>query len=153
MKHLASYGQYYCNEPAEFTRAWDTTKRILKHLNNEVAEMGGTLVVFSVPAIHEVHTVERDKVTRNAPEGETLCLKNPPAFERLRSILTDLSIGYIDLLPEFRDVMQDDGTNLYRRSDRHWNEKGHRLAAEIVFSTLTDKQHFTRVRNDDITPQ
>ena len=153
MEYLARYGQYYCNEPPEFTRAWDTTKRILNRLNNEVSEMGSTLVVFSVPAIHEVDTVERDKVTENAPEGETLCLESPPAYAHLRSILTDLSIKYIDLLPEFRDEMQNGGTNLYRRSDRHWNEKGHRLAAEIVFSTLTDEQLFTPIRNDDISSQ
>ena len=114
--------------------------------------MGSTLVVFPLPATQEVDTDERDKATKNAPEGETLCLEIP-AYDHLRSILTDLSIKYIDLLQEFCDEMQNGGTNLYRRSDRHWNEEGHRLAAEIVFSTLADEQLFTPIRNDDITSQ
>ena len=45
------------------------------------------------------------------------------------------NISYIDLLPKFKEKAMN-GTRLYYKSDVHWNEKGHELAADIIAECL-----------------
>jgi hypothetical protein len=77
-----------------------------------------------------------DKVLQKSPEISLLCLHEPPGYTRLAGILEELQIDYLDLLPEFRKETQTKNINLFRESDRHWNEAGHKLAAENILSTL-----------------
>lgn len=50
----------------------------------------------------------------------------------LGRLADDLDIPVIDLLPGFRAWTSSGGSGLYMQQDGHWNERGHRLAAEIV---------------------
>jgi hypothetical protein len=84
------------------------------------------------------HEVLEEEI-RNIPNRELLCWEDAPAYNRLKGILNELDIGYIDLLPSFRTISRNDNQNLFRRSDRHWNENGHLLAAEVVYSALKDR--------------
>jgi len=135
-RHLAHHGVNYCQEPPEFSAAWDITQRILLRLNREVMENGGRLLVFSVPAMHEVDTGRMNKVLEKTPKTDLLCLDGAPGYARLAGILKELQIEFIDLLPVFREKTQGRGGNLFRGSDRHWNEAGHQLAAEQIMSAL-----------------
>jgi len=138
-RHLAQYGINYCEEPAEITAAWDITRRILARLDNEIKTAGGRLLVFSVPAIHDVNIRRMNKILDNAPKSTLLCLEEAPAYARLGEILEELHIEYLDLLPAFRQETRDRNTGLFRESDRHWNIAGHQLAAEKIFSVLQKK--------------
>jgi hypothetical protein len=51
-------------------------------------------------------------------------------------MLEQLNIPFADLLPEFR--LQAEDENLFRGSDRHWNEDGHTLAASVVAAKLVE---------------
>jgi hypothetical protein len=135
-KYLALYGENYCDEPPEYTNAWETTKRILSRLNDEITEMDSSLFVFSVPAMHNVDAEAMEFVKKYAPDSTKLCLEETPSYERLKSILEELHIKYLDLLPAFRNVTWNNKMNLFRDCDRHWNEAGHRLAAKLVLSAL-----------------
>ena len=141
--YFTSVGMNYCQEPPEFTESWDITKRILARIKGDVENSGGTLVVFALPLIHEVDENEMEAVKKNAPNSETDCLEEAPGYERLKNILNELDIEYVNLLPNFRDVNQDGNSNLYRLSDRHWNEEGHALAAKVVGSYLLQKNLIT----------
>ena len=44
----------------------------------------------------------------------------------------------IDLLPRFRQWTADSTAPLYLEWDGHWNEAGHRLAAEVVTEGLVE---------------
>ncbi len=133
---VALLGENYCVEPAEITRAWDNTERILARLKADVEALGGKLVVFSIPALEEVSVDYMKKETANAANPEKLCFEEAPGHTRLSLILTKLDIELIPLLPDFRSVMREDGIQLYRLSDQHWNPEGHALAAERVVSEL-----------------
>lgn len=138
---LALMGVNYCVEPAEFTQAWDTTKRIFTKFKEEVQAYGGELVVFSVPAIEEVSLEYMQAVNADVTYPDKLCLEEAPGHARLNQILTELDIEHISLLPDFRRVMREDEINLYQ-SDLHWNPKGHALAAERVVSELISRGYF-----------
>lgn len=128
-------GVNYCVEPAEYTRAWDATKRIFARFNEEVEAHGSKLVVFTVPAMEEVSLEYMKAVKADVVYPDKLCLEGAPGHARLSDMLTKLDIEQISLLSDFRRVMREDGINLYQ-SDLHWNPAGHALAADRVMSEL-----------------
>jgi hypothetical protein len=141
--YLAYYGQNYCKEPPEYAKAWDITKDILARLKHDTESIGSKLVVFTVPCLRDVDTTKINKILEDAPNGLQLCLDEAPANFRLKNVLNQLSIDYVDLFPDFRNAMQDGVTILFRRSERHWNSEGHALAAEIVGSHLIENNLIT----------
>ena len=144
-QEVAMLGIHYCDEPEEYTSAWDVTRRILARLKTETDEIGSRLVVLTVPALHEVDAgaMQHRIAESRAPSAQ--CLETVPGYGRISSLLSELDIGMIDLLPDFRRVEREDESTLFWRSDEHWNPKGHALAAEIVASALVnDIQKATR---------
>lgn len=144
---MALMGVNYCMEPAEYTRAWDATKRIFARFKEEVEAYGGELVVFTVPSLEEVSLEYMKAVEADVHYPERLCLEEATGHARLSRMLTDLDIEQISLLPDFRKVMQEDGINLYQ-SDLHWNPKGHALAAENVVSELIQRGFLANSREE-----
>lgn len=142
-------GVNYCQEHQEFTNAWVTTKRILNRIKNDVSSIGAKLIVFTVPVLYEVVEEELGKT----PGNELICWEEMPAYERLVGILTELDIDYVNLLPGFRKIMRNEKQNLFRRSDGHWNEKGHYTAATIVHSALKDRNLLSFDVTDNSTQQ
>ena len=136
---LANSGVNYCSEPAEYTRAWDITKRILARLKRDTKASGSKLIVFSVPSLVDVSIPEMEKVRASAQIPDELCIEQGPGYVRLNEVLKELDIEYVELLQAFRRVMRDENTSLFRRSDPHWNPEGHALAAEQVFSSLVQR--------------
>jgi lysophospholipase L1-like esterase len=134
-KNLAKFGTNYCRELPIYTQAWATTKRILSRLKNEVENSGAILYVFSIPDRYEII----EKKTKLKKSNRLMCWKEAPASKRLAGILNELDIGNINLLPHFRNKVNDGPNSLYRRDDGHWNAEGHRIAAELVYSDLKKK--------------
>jgi len=130
---FALSGVHYCDEPEEFTRAWDITKRVLSRLKQDVESSGARLVVFTVPSMNEANAGS------SSGEGNS-CIGEAPGYKRLNNILHQLGIDLIDLLPDFKRATQKDGVQLFRQSDKHWNPAGHALAAERVVSELMNKK-------------
>ncbi|MGB5218858.1 MAG: SGNH/GDSL hydrolase family protein [Smithella sp.] len=135
-------GIYYCNEPEAYTRAWEITERIVQHLKQEIERDRAKLVVLSVPAIAETYPAATRKANPSAGKFDPLCYEDPPGYGRSRDLFRKFNLEYIDLLPVFRKKAGADGIYLFRKSDRHWNEDGHALAAQVVFSTLEQKGYF-----------
>ncbi len=138
---LALYGINYCEEPLEYTRAWNLTSRILARLKRDVEAAGSQLIVFSVPALEEVSPKEWQKVKSKVTDPNRLCLADAPGHQRLKAILETLDIDFVDLLPDFRQAAQIEETELFWQSERHWNPAAHALAAKQVLSFLSKKHH------------
>jgi len=138
-KAFAQFGVHYCQEPPQFTKAWATTKRIFSRLKKDTTSIGGKVFVFSVPALYEVLEEKIEKI----PNRERVCWEDAPGNERLKGVLEELEIEYVDLLPGFRKRMINEGHNLFRHSDDHWDEKGHHFAATIVYSALKNRKLHT----------
>ena len=138
-QELGLMGVNYCVEPAEYTRAWDITERILARFKEEVEAHSSKLVVFDVPAEEEVSVDYMKAVIADVAYPNKLCLDEAPGPARLSHMLTKLDIEQISLLADFKRVIREDDINLYQ-SDLHWNPKGHALAAESVVSELIRRQ-------------
>lgn len=131
-RRMAQYGVDFCEEPEPYTRAWETTRRALQRLELDVARAGGRLVVFSVPAVPSVDRRWARRIQRSFKRPELVCFEEAPGHRRLARVLEALEVPFIELLDDFRRRVESTGERLYHDSDLHWNEAGHRLAAERV---------------------
>lgn len=136
---LALVGVNYCVETPEYTKTWNVTERIFAKLKEEVNADGGQLIVVQVPAREEVSIDYQTEVSNQLAFPEKLCIEDAPGHKRLEGILKKLEIDYISLLPDFRRVARQDGLELYRDSDLHWNPAGHALSAELVATELIER--------------
>jgi hypothetical protein len=139
-QELAVLGVNYCVESPEYTRSWDVTERILAKLKKDVEAIGSKLVIFTVPAPRDASIQHQKRVESNALNPDRLCLEEAPGHTRLSHVLTKLDVALIDLFPDFSRVTQEDGIELFRLSDGHWNPEGHALAAERIISELIDRE-------------
>ena len=145
-QEMALLGVNYCIEPEEYTRAWTVTERIFARFKEEVEASGGKLVVFNVPSLEELSLEYMKNVTVGITHPEKLCLEEAPGQERLSDLLTKLDIDFIPLLSDFRKVTREEGIQLYRVGDLHWNREGHALAAKVVLSQLIKRGLFLTAR-------
>lgn len=111
-----------------YAGAWETFERILLKLKSETAKTNATLVIFSVPEIDFL----------NLPK-ESSC--GVPARENLSQLTTKTGIHYIDLYSDFKNEVSKNGVaSVFRLNDHHWNEKGHALAAQVMYKALRDRE-------------
>lgn len=143
-RDLAIYGASYCHPPDLYERAWQTTDRIMMRLRDATTALGARLVVFSEPAYREVDAGFSRHV-RDAEGGadgvSEACPVDTIASKRASSMISGLGLTFVDLHPEFRSR---GGLTLFRRSDRHWNPRGHALAAGIVAAELVARGYVVR---------
>ena len=131
------FGMHYCHEDALFSESLEVTGRIFQELKKEVDAIGAELIVFSVPALHEIYMNSSSTQAEDNISSPQICIEDAPGYQRLAAKLGSLDITYLDLLPAFRKASSSNSENLFRRSDLHWSPAGHRLAAEVVSSQLT----------------
>lgn len=132
-------GVYRCELPPAYERAWRLTARILERLRGAVREAGASLVVFTVPAYHEVDPRFQRVVSDLMPDAEDYCFEEAEGYARLERTLAEQGTPLLHLLPSFRRVAREGGEQLYRWSDEHWNPAGHALAARQVAARLEER--------------
>lgn len=129
----------HCDDSSVHAQAWKITERILRKLKADVEESGGTLVVFSVPGLHEVETNSDARFLADLEPHYKNCIANLTGYTKLATMLQENKIQFVDLLRHFKKRTNEAGKSLFRWSDKHWNNKGHELAAEVVFSRLVSE--------------
>jgi len=118
--------------PPSWGHAWQVTDKILLQLKDEVERSGASLLVMVIPTMFQVHD---DYWT--APGGDQAWDLEMPNL-MLHRILEKHDIDYVDLLPHFRANAAEDRKQLYLQNDAHWNESGHRIAADVVAAHLQE---------------
>ena len=139
-RDLSLLGVNYCIEASEYTKAWKITEQILLKLKKNINMLDSRLVVFSVPALMEVNLDYMKKIRAKSVNPDALCFEEAPGYKRLSFILANLEIDFINLLPDFRRVSRNEDVELFWFSDKHWNHRGHALAAKLVLSDLVERE-------------
>lgn len=145
VRGLGSLSMHMCERAQHYERAWRTTERILKRLRDEVQAAGARFAVFSVPTIFDTdkNLIAELELLANK-SNQKLCVENSPGYDRLRTILERNEITYIDLVPDFRKAVSEEGRNLFVKGDWHWNSEGHALAARTVYGRLVSEGNLSR---------
>ena len=110
--------------PAVARKEADSTSASIDDLERDAAQLGAQLLAVLIP----------DEMQLGAAVGSDSLSYPNLAFAR---ILCARGIPFIDLTGPFRDA-ELHGDHLYFRQDRHWNAKGHELAARLVSRAVLD---------------
>ena len=122
----------------------ELTRLLLERIRSIGTQHGARVTLVLLPLAVQLSD-ERFATFARATSGSTRGLEINKPQRLLRRVGDRVGIDVIDLLPGFREWTAGSGGGLYLERDGHWNEPGHRLAAEIVARELINR-HLVWVR-------
>lgn len=104
---------------------WEVTERLLEEIARVADSHGASMLLVAIPMVEQI-----DAQAGRHPgiAARDFDLEGPQ--EHLRRFAAGAGIEMIDLLPLLRREARS--RPLYFRADNHWNEEGHRIAAEAI---------------------
>jgi hypothetical protein len=121
----------------EIEDSWHITKETLKRLQTTVADDGARLIVITVPGYIDYAPESLAERAAFAPLPSDFSVTEP--HQRLEALLTELGVEHLSLVPAFtayRDTHALTHPYFSFTCDGHWNELGHRVAADAVAAYL-----------------
>lgn len=135
LDEFADFNVYLPEPPSRWTEAWDITEKALVKFAGEVASRGTPFVLVILGAAEQVHPELQQELRKEY--GLPFDFDLPD--RRLREVAAQHGIRTLDLMPAFRNHHQRTRTYLHGSGSvitGHWNEAGHRVAAEDIFAFL-----------------
>jgi lysophospholipase L1-like esterase len=109
--------------PYYFSESYNlNTEAVLRRLLQYIRDKGVTPLVFLLPSKESAY---KEEYLRLFPGGYLEIEET--GYHRLCAVASSLDVACADLTPAFRQATRSADT--YFRRDPHWNEQGHRLAA------------------------
>jgi hypothetical protein len=125
--------------PQPWKEAVEITKEVILLFKRSVEEHGSRFVLIGLSNAEQVHPDLGTEVKRQYDDEFD--------YEQPDRVLEDLSrenrIVFLKLMPAFREYHLRTGQGLHGFGSArtgHWNETGHRLAAELTFQFLREHQ-------------
>jgi hypothetical protein len=118
--------------------AIEITKEILLAFKKSVEEHGSRFLVLGLSNAEQIHT-EVGSEKKNQYNVEFDC-EQPDRI--LEEFANEHGVTFLKLLPAFRDYHIKTGDYLHgfgSSHEGHWNQAGHRLAAELLFQFLKEQ--------------
>ncbi|MCS6860810.1 MAG: GDSL-type esterase/lipase family protein [Abditibacteriales bacterium] len=118
----------------------EVTEALLKAIQHRCQEMQAGFLVVLIPQRQDVRP------------SDPLPPPFPYVYERARTICQRNRIDYLDLRPLLVE-REERGQKVYFDVDPHWNEEGHRIAAEAIYRRIMDmkllpRQHTKRGKDN-----
>jgi len=117
-----------------FAQSWRITERLIVMTRDLAAARGAELVLMVVPDRIQIDDRYRDRIAA-AYAGAELDLDR--SSRRLEQLAIEHDIPSLDLVPVFRSA--DVGPLFHQTVDRHWNARGHDVAAAALAQFLVDR--------------
>jgi lysophospholipase L1-like esterase len=130
------FGVYQAPVAPAWQSAFDLTAALLMEIQAEARGMGAGFAVVLANSQEEIYAGEWQRIEARYPrmQGKDWSVEQPRR-EALR-ILVGAGIPTLDLVPVF---LAADGARLHFPINGHWNEAGHRLAAETLAGFLYEQ--------------
>ena len=134
------YFVYSVQYSAPWKRAWKFTMEQIKKAKDQTISTGGQFVLIGFN--------ERFKLS---PKDQETLLKTYPAmadfkwnFDHPQKILSQFTqangIRFLNLEKMFAEEFGKTGVPLHYEYDGHWNEQGHKLAADLIYDYLVQNR-------------
>lgn len=117
--------------PEQIAWGFQLTELLLGQMKSVAGSGGSKVALVLLPLRVQLSDSNFSAFTRDAGAKPGQMLHDAPQRE-MKGIAETLGIPVIDLLPSFQEWTAAKGTPLFLEWDGHWNEAGHRLAAEVV---------------------
>ena len=114
----------------DVNQKWNLTIKLLKELSVNAKSEGVNFAIILIPTNYQVYQEKFREITDLYLTNFDLTLPNKKISEFARENHDPI----IDLLPKFIDAGKTE--ELYFSKDGHWNEKGHKLAARLIYEEL-----------------
>lgn len=121
------YEIYFENYSIDVQNGWKETKDALLKMDSLTSE----LMIFIIPTPFQVDSVKYNEFIKKF-EGQKTNITKP--IDIIIDFGNENDIMVINPLEEFHD--RNVNNSFYWQYDGHWNEKGHSLAAEVIFDFL-----------------
>ena len=112
-------------------RGIELTSLLLARMQAMALAEGSRLTLVLLPLRVQLSGEGFEDLAQAAP-GSTRGFDRERPQRLMTQVASRTGIPVIDLLPEFRAWTAGGGAGLFLERDGHWNERGHRLAVEIV---------------------
>lgn len=124
------------NESSDWKQAWEITERIILEMKRELDKKGIRFKIILIPFLGQVDEQLWQATLKNyqTPKNSQWSLEQPNQI--LANFCQKNKIETLDLLDPFKKYKQQTSNDLYFISDGHFNEQGHRLAAQIIYQNL-----------------
>jgi len=141
---------------ADLQRGWKLTFELLKGIRDLGKSMGAETAIMLIPLRLQLQVNALDDFRAAAGMSvDDVAVEKPQ--QAMRTFGREANIEIIDLFPTFRkwtvdNRAGDDAVSLHLH-EGHWNEKGHRLAADIAAKEIVEK-HLLKVNSStpSLTP-
>ncbi len=132
------FGVYQTPPAPAWQAAFDLTAALIEEMQAEAQGMGAGFAVVLANSQEEIYPGEWQRIEARYPrmQGKDWSVEQPRQ-EALR-ILAQAGIPSLDLVPIFVAAAAD-GARLHFPINGHWNEAGHRLAAEALAGFLHEQ--------------
>jgi len=121
--------------PPDLAAGWQLTDRLLAAIRDTSNAMGSRMAVVLLPLKYQLaDTTFASFVKHAAIPPDRMGIYQPQTV--VRRMADSLHVPVVDLLPAFRQWTAARKAPLYLDWDGHWNDAGHRLAADVVVQDL-----------------
>jgi len=130
---------YLPNLSPRWEEAFEITGRLLLKFRASVEERGAKFALVTTSNAEQVHPEKAEQL--NKRYGLAFDYDQPDRI--LAEFVKQESITFLRLMPVFRNFHLKTGTYLHgfgSSIEGHWNEHGHRLAAEELYKFLNEKR-------------
>jgi lysophospholipase L1-like esterase len=123
--------------PPDIALGWQLTDRLLTAIRDTSKAVGSQMAVVLLPLRYQLADTTFASLAKHAemPLGR-MSMYQPQAM--IRRMADSLHVPVVDLLPAFQQWTAAGKAPLYLNWDGHWNDAGHRLAADVVVQDLVD---------------
>lgn len=121
--------------PPNIDLGWQLTDRLLGAIRDTTKAMGSQMAVVLLPLKYQLaDTTFAGFVKTTEKPADRMGMYQPQTM--VRRMADSLQIPVVDLLPAFQQWTAAGKAPLYLDWDGHWNDAGHRLAANVVVQDL-----------------
>jgi hypothetical protein len=121
--------------PPDIVLGWQLTDRLLGSIRDSSKAVGSQMAVVLLPLRYQLaDTTFAGFVKHAAVPPDRMGMYQPQTM--IRRMVDSLHVPAIDLLPAFQQWTAARKPPLYLDWDGHWNDAGHRLAADVVVKEL-----------------
>jgi len=117
--------------PERIEWGFQFTSLLLGRLKEVTSAQGGRVMLVLLPLRVQLSDSSFAAFVRASGVPPAQMREGEPQ-RRVTAIADSLGLPVVDLLPAFRRWTADSAAPLYLEWDGHWNEAGHKLAAEVV---------------------
>jgi len=127
-------GVYRAEYDADWRAAWQRTEQLIVESRRAATQMGAAFLLVLV------HSAQLTGAEGAALAGAGGFDPDRP-LGRAREMCERAKIDCLDLRPELERFRSETGRSFHWRYDAHWNEEGHRVAADALFERIAPGIH------------